>query len=72
MTKEELLLEREQLKTAIQNSLEGGAEFETRDGRVRQVDIDKMYKRLNEIDRALTAMGGFNRNTTLLRYGGVY
>ena len=71
MTIEELKEEREQVKTAIKNILEAGQEFQTRDGRVKFANLDKLYARLNQLDTAIaSANGNGGANTFYYKFGG--
>lgn len=54
MTKrQELLARREKIVAAMDNILEGGQEFQTRTGRVKQVNYELLKKELNDIDTEL-------------------
>lgn len=64
-----LLEERKQLQAAIKSILEAGQEFQTRDGRVRQANLDKLYKRLDAVNAALSDSDSMT-DTVLLRYDG--
>ena len=72
VTTEDLLEERDNLKATIKNILEGGQEFQTRDGRVRQANLQTLYDRLGQVENAIAAAecdGG--ANTVLLKFEGV-
>ncbi|EFR42316.1 MAG: hypothetical protein QP733_02035 [Dialister micraerophilus] len=73
---EELKLERDKLRETYHNILEGGQEFWTRDGRVKQANLNDIIARLDsinaEIDNLEYSSGGdYKRETNiLLKYGG--
>ncbi len=74
MTKEELLIEKEALEKARLNILEGGQEFQTRDGRVKQAQLETIMNRLANIQSELSqfdnAYGGMT-DTVRLKFGGM-
>ena len=65
-----LRAEREKVQVAIDNILEAGQEFQTRDGRVKFANLSKLYDRLAYLDNAIAAAGGTNCNTAYLKFGG--
>ena len=71
MTIAEMEEERTQVKAAIQNILEAGQEFQTRDGRVKFANLDKLYSRLSQLDNAIAAANGESgANTVYYKFGG--
>ena len=70
MNLEALRAEREKVQTAIENILEAGQEFQTRDGRVKFANLSKLYDRLTYLDNAIAAAEGTNCNTAYLKFGG--
>lgn len=74
MTKEELLIEKEALEKARLNILEGGQEFQTRDGRVKQAQLETIMNRLSNIQSELSqfdnSYGGMT-DTVRLKFGGM-
>ena len=73
MTLEELKEEKAMLEQTRKNILEGGQEFQTHDGRVRQVDLNTVLSRLAAVDQAIASYGGArgNTDTVLLKFGGM-
>lgn len=71
-TKEELLQELDQLNATIKNIMEGGQEFDTRDGRVKFPALRELYARRAEVQNALAVMecGSSGANTVLIKFGG--
>ena len=70
MNLEALRAEREKVQAAIDNILEAGQEFQTRDGRVKFANLSKLYDRLAYLDNAIAAAQGTNCNTAYLKFGG--
>jgi hypothetical protein len=71
VTLESLKAEREKVQTAIDNILEAGQEFQTRDGRVKFANLSKLYDRLSYLDNAIAAAeGNSGYNTVHLKFGG--
>ena len=70
MNLEALTAEREKVQAAIDNILEAGQEFQTRDGRVKFANLSKLYDRLAYLDNAIAAAQGTNCNTAYLKFGG--
>lgn len=74
MTREELKNEEAKLLAVKQNILEGGQEFQTRDGRVKQASLDTIMNRLASIQSELSqfeeAYGGMT-DTVRLKFGGM-
>lgn len=69
MTLAELIAEKTKVQEAIDNVLEAGQEFQTREGRVKQVSIDSLYERMSIIDAAIESRGGGDTtDTVLLKY----
>jgi hypothetical protein len=68
---EALKAEREKVQAAIDNILEAGQEFQTRDGRVKFANLSKLYDRLAYLDNAIAAAeGNSGYNTAYLKFGG--
>ena len=71
MNLETLLAEREKVQEAINNILEAGQEYQTRSGRVKFANLDKLYDRLSYLDNAIAAAQGNNNiNVVLQQFGG--
>ncbi len=71
MTLESLKAEREKVQEAINNILEAGQEYQTRSGRVKFANLDKLYERLGYLDNAIAAAQGNNGcNVAYLQFGG--
>lgn len=71
MTLESLIAEREKVQEAINNILEAGQEYQTRSGRVKFANLDKLYERLAYLDNAIaTAEGNNGSNVAYLKFGG--
>lgn len=74
MTREELEIEKAELLAAKKNILEGGQEFQTRDGRVKQASLDTIMNRLASIQSELSQFeevyGGMT-DTVRLKFGGM-
>ena len=71
MNLETLLAEREKVQEAINNILEAGQEYQTRSGRVKFANLDKLYDRLSYLDNAIAAAtGNDNCNTVYQQFGG--
>ena len=70
MTIEELKAERDDVKTAIKNILEAGQEFQTRTGRVKFANLDKLYARLQQLEDAILAAEGKSVNTIYQQFRG--
>lgn len=74
MNREDLLKEKEALENARMNILEGGQEFQTRDGRVKMASLETIMSRLAEVQSALNqmdAVDGGMTDTVKLRFGGM-
>lgn len=74
MNREDLLKEKEALENARMNILEGGQEFQTRDGRVKMASLETITSRLAEVQSALNqmdAVDGGMTDTVKLRFGGM-
>lgn len=74
MTRNELLEEKEALQKAKINILEGGQEFQTRDGRVKMASLETISAQLAEVNAMLAQMDAVNGATTdtvKLRFVGV-
>lgn len=52
---EDLKAERTKVQEAINNILEAGQEYQTRSGRVKFANLDKLYDRLAYLDNAIAA-----------------
>ena len=72
MNREELQKEKEALETARMNILEGGQEFQTRDGRVKMASLETIMQRLAEVNSALNQIDSVNgmTDTVRLKFGG--
>ena len=71
MTKEELLKRKESIEQAIQNVLEAGEEFQTRNGRVKQASLSSLQAQLSSIETQLAQYGDTTMATTeIFTYGG--
>ena len=71
MTLADLMAEREKVQKAINNILEAGQEYQTRSGRVKFANLDKLYDRLAYLDNAIAAAeGNGGCNTQYLQFGG--
>ena len=70
MNLEALRAEREKVQAAIDNILEAGQEFQTRDGRVKFANLSRLYDRLAYLDNAIAAAQGNSYNTAYLKFGG--
>ncbi len=71
MNLEDLIAEREKVKEAITNILEAGQEYQTRSGRVKFANLDKLYARLSHLETAIAAAQGNNNcNVVLQQFGG--
>ena len=71
MNLEALKAEREKVQAAIDNILEAGQEFQTRDGRVKFANLSKLYDRLAYLDNAIAAaQGNSGYNPAYLKFGG--
>lgn len=74
MTREELENEKAKLLAVKKNILEGGQEFQTRDGRVKQASLDTIMNRLASIQYELSQFeevyGGMT-DTVRLKFGGM-
>lgn len=71
MTLESLIAEREKVQEAINNILEAGQEYQTRSGRVKFANLDKLYDRLGYLDNAIAAaQGNSGCNVEYLQFGG--
>lgn len=70
MTLESLIAEREKVQEAINNILEAGQEYQTRSGRVKFANLDKLYERLAYLDNAIAAAGGSKCNVAYLEFRG--
>lgn len=73
MNREELQKEKEALETARMNILEGGQEFQTRDGRVKMASLETIMQRLAEVNSALNQIDSENgmTDTVRLKFGGM-
>ncbi len=74
MTREELENEKAELLAAKKNILEGGQEFQTRDGRVKQASLDTIMNRLASIQSELSQFEevyGSMTDTVRLKFGGM-
>ena len=73
MNREELQKEKEALETARMNILEGGQEFQTRDGRVKMASLETIMQRLSEVNSALNQIDSVNGMTDAVRlkFGGM-
>ena len=73
MNREELQKEKEALETARMNILEGGQEFQTRDGRVKMASLETIMQRLAEVNSALSQSDSANgmTDTVRLKFGGM-
>nr|DAW60808.1 MAG TPA: hypothetical protein [Caudoviricetes sp.] len=73
MNREELQKEKEALETARMNILEGGQEFQTRDGRVKMASLETIMQRLSEVNSALNQIDSVNgmTDTVRLKFGGM-
>ena len=58
MTLADLQAERTKVQEAINNILEAGQEYQTRSGRVKFANLDKLYDRLAYLDNAIAAAEG--------------
>lgn len=58
MTLADLKAERAKVQEAINNILEAGQEYQTRSGRVKFANLDKLYDRLAYLDNAIAAAEG--------------
>lgn len=58
MILEDLKAERAKIQEAINNILEAGQEYQTRSGRVKFANLDKLYERLGYLDNAIAAAEG--------------
>lgn len=70
MTKEELLKRKESIEQAIQNVLEAGEEFQTRNGRVKQASLSSLQAQLASIETQLSQYNGNVATTEIFVYGG--
>lgn len=71
MTLEDLKAERSKVQEAINNILEAGQEYQTRSGRVKFANLDKLYDRLAYLDSAIAAAeGNGGCNVAYLQFGG--
>ena len=71
MNLEELKAERAKVQEAINNILEAGQEYQTRSGRVKFANLDKLYDRLSYLDNAIVAAESNNNcNVVLQQFGG--
>ena len=71
MTKTQLEERRAKVQAAIDNVLDAGQEFQTRNGRVKQASLDSLRNELAAIDTQLSAYDDSGMtHTTLLVYGG--
>lgn len=74
MDREELLKQKEALETARMNILEGGQEFQTRDGRVKMASLETIAAQLADVNYMLTqidAVNGGMTDTVKLKFGGI-
>ena len=73
MNREELQKEKEALETARMNILEGGQEFQTRDGRVKMASLETIMQRLAEVNSALNQIDSVNgmADSVRLKFGGI-
>lgn len=55
---EELKEERADIKQSIKDILEGGQEFQTRNGRVKQVNLQTLYNRLAIVEAQINEFSG--------------
>ena len=68
---DDLKAERTKVQEAINNILEAGQEYQTRSGRVKFANLDKLYDRLSYLDSAIAAASGDkNCNVVLQQFGG--
>jgi len=70
MTKEELLKRKESIEQAIQNVLEAGEEFQTRNGRVKQASLSSLQAQLASVETQLSQYEGNMATTEIFVYGG--
>lgn len=74
MTREELIQEKEALESARMNILEGGQEFQTRDGRVKMASLETIMSRLAEVNAQISqidVVNGGMTDTVKLKFGGM-
>lgn len=74
MTREELIKEKEALENARMNILEGGQEFQTRDGRVKMASLETIMERLAEVNSQVAqmdAVSGGLTDTVKFKFGGM-
>lgn len=70
---EELQKELELLKETRQNILEGGQEFQTRDGRVKQANLNDINRQIAEVKAQIADLNprqGMNTETVLMKFNG--
>ena len=71
MTLDDLVAERTKVQEAINNILEAGQEYQTRSGRVKFANLDKLYDRLAYLDNAIaSAEGNGGCNVAYLEFRG--
>lgn len=72
MTLLETLLERKQkIQESIDNVLEAGQEFQTRNGRVKQANLDTLQRQLAQIESEIADISqNTYTDTEILRYRG--
>ena len=67
---EELKEERADIKQSIKDILEGGQEFQTRNGRVKQVSLRTLYNRLAIVDAQINELTGDYTDVEHYVFGG--
>lgn len=70
MTLDDLKAERAKVQEAINNILEAGQEYQTRSGRVKFANLDKLYERLGYLDNAIASAEGGSCNVVYQEFRG--